>query len=153
MRNIYITFLLSLSLQVSYSQKQIIVIDSISRKPLEYVTIINLTKNIGSYCDANGMSSKEILKDDIYKFSYIGYKDKIKKGTEIELSPLIELLPIINFLTEVNIKNNIYLFKIETYIVRQKRTKNLTISSRSSKLRAKANGSQSLTAWKSKMRY
>jgi len=115
MRNIYITFLLSLLLQVSYSQKQIIVIDSISRKPLEYATITNLTKNIGSYCDANGMSSKEILKDDIYKFSYIGYKDKIIKGTEIELSPLIELLPIINFLTEVNIKNNIYENKILTF--------------------------------------
>ena len=115
MRNIYTTFLLSLLLQVSYSQKQIIVIDSISRKPLEYANIINLTKNIGSYCDANGMSSKEILKDDIYKFSFIGYKDKIIKGTEIELSPIIELLPIINFLTEVNIINNIYENKILTF--------------------------------------
>lgn len=115
MRNIYITFLLSLLIQVSYSQKKIIIIDSISKIPLEYVSIINLTKKIGFYSDTNGMSSREILKDDIYKFSFIGYKDKIIKGTEIELSPIIELMPNINSLKEVNIKNNIYENKILTF--------------------------------------
>mgnify|MGYP000114622922 CR=1 FL=1 len=48
-------------------------------------------KKIGFYSDTNGINSREILKDDIYKFSFIGYKDKIIKGTEIELSPIIEL--------------------------------------------------------------
>lgn len=123
MRKIFITSSLILLIQISYSQKNIIVIDSISRIPLEYVSIINVSKNIGFYCDSTGISSKEISKDDIYKFSLIGYKDKIINGNEIELSSIIELFPIINFLKEIKIKNNVYENKLLT--ISTKNTNNI----------------------------
>lgn len=96
---------------VKYSQnKELIIIDSISNKPIPFVTIQYLNKNLGTYGNENGIFNINPKEIDSLKLTHISYSEKTVSIKE--LNDTIFLIPVSIVLKEVLLDNGKKIVKV-----------------------------------------
>ena len=107
MRKYFLTLVLTLFLQLGYSQ--ILICDTINKTPIPNVSVIFGSNTFTTISDLNGEFniSNEFLKiDNPITFSHISYQTKSIKSQFINKNDTIFLTPLINKLDEVVVSSN-----------------------------------------------
>ena len=113
----FITLIFIIYFLTSFSQTNITVIDSLTRKPIPNATIKVLHKPLGCYANDKGEFELSIITEtDTLLISENGYYKRKIEVSKILASKTISLLPEIISLNEVTISNTYMCRKIEGII-------------------------------------